>query len=507
VRAGKIVPLRELAPVVAGHKAAGRTVVLAHGVFDLMHLGHIRHFQDARRQGDVLVVTVTPDRFVNKGPGRPVFTERLRAETIAALETVDHVAVNESPTAVETIRLLQPSVYAKGSDYERSEDDLTGEITNEERAVREAGGRMYFSHDIEFSSSHLLNSHFELFNPETSAFLESFRSRHSADDIIGLLRSFERLHVAVVGDAIIDEYVYCRAYGMASKSASIAAQELEEEPQAGGAFAIANHLAGFCGSVELITCLGAQDSREDFVRSRLAPNVDCVFLTRPDAPTTVKRRYVNAFLLSKMFETSRYNDAPLPDDVERELLLQIERRLPHADIVVVADFGHGLIGRNAIDALAERARFLALNAQTNSINHGYNVVTRYRSADYVSIDAEEAHLAHGDRAAALDGIIDQLATTLGARMFAITRGHHGSLVRGTDGSKVEVPVFSREVVDSIGAGDAFLAVTAPVAATTPDPELVGFVGNAVGALAVRIVGNKEPVDRVTLFKFVAALLK
>ena len=104
-------------------------------------------------------------------------------------------------------------------------------------------------------------------------------------------------------------------------------------------------------------------------------------------------------------------------------------------------------------------------------------------------------------------MIDDLARRLDARTFAITRGQHGSLLRGQDGATTSVPTFSREVVDSIGAGDAFLAITSPLAAQGASPELVGFVGNAVGALAVRIVGNKESVEPVALQKFVATLLK
>src|SRR6187399_162667 len=98
----KVVSLERLALLVRDYQAAGRSVVHCHGVFDPMHVGHIRHFKDARRFGDVLIVTVTPDRFVNKGPHRPVFSEDLRAESIAALSSVDHVGINEYPTAVQT---------------------------------------------------------------------------------------------------------------------------------------------------------------------------------------------------------------------------------------------------------------------------------------------------------------------------------------------------------------------------------------------------------------------
>src|SRR5438045_524220 len=97
-------------------KSAGK-VVLAHGVFDLLHMGHVRHLEEARGLGSILVVSVTADRFVNKGPGRPVFSQILRAEMLAALAYVDWVIVSEAPTAEQVIDTIKPDVYVKGVEY------------------------------------------------------------------------------------------------------------------------------------------------------------------------------------------------------------------------------------------------------------------------------------------------------------------------------------------------------------------------------------------------------
>ena len=120
MRAEKIKTLTELAAILERERSAGKSIVNCHGVIDLLHVGHIRHLEAARKLGDVLVVTVTPDRWVNKGPHRPAFTEQLRAEALASLECVDYVALNEWPTAVETIRLLRPDFYVKGKEIGRA---------------------------------------------------------------------------------------------------------------------------------------------------------------------------------------------------------------------------------------------------------------------------------------------------------------------------------------------------------------------------------------------------
>lgn len=503
----KIKALGELARVLEGERARGRRVVQCHGVFDLLHPGHIRHLEAARREGDVLVVTITPDRFVNKGPGRPVFNERLRAESVAALEPVDHVALTESPTAVDAIRALRPAVYAKGSDYRDPAEDLTGKIDDERLAVETVGGRVHFTDEITFSSSGLLNVHFDVYPEEAQAFLREFRERYSADAVIGALKRLRHMKVLLIGDAIIDEYHYVASMGKSPKELLVATRYLREEHFAGGILACANHVAGFCARVDLVTVLGALDTREAFVRASLRPNVRPTFFVRPDTGTIVKRRFVEQAFLSKMFEIAFLEDSELPAPVAEEVVAHLRGILEDYDLVLVADYGHGFLTRDLVLQLAAGARFLAVNAQTNSANAGFNLVTKYPRADYVCIDEPEVRLALHDRTSSIPDIIRRVAKDLAARRVAITRGHHGSMTYEEPDGFCAVPVLSREVVDRIGAGDAYLAVTSPCAAAGYPMDLVGLIGNAVGALAVRIIGNRTPVEPVPLFKFITALLR
>src|SRR2546426_2095815 len=138
----KIKRIDELAEVLAALRAASKKVVHCHGVFDLLHIGHIKHLEAARKLGDALVVTLTPDRFVNKGPHRPAFPERLRAEALASLACVDFVAINEWPTAVETIERLRPDFYVKGVVHEAGKRDHTDAIDKEANAVQSVGGEL-----------------------------------------------------------------------------------------------------------------------------------------------------------------------------------------------------------------------------------------------------------------------------------------------------------------------------------------------------------------------------
>ena len=156
----KIFKLEKLAKTIHLLKSEGKKVVHCHGCFDLMHPGHIKHFQTAKNMGDILIVTVTPDIYVDKGPNRPVFNEKLRAESIAALECVDFVAINKWQTAEETLRFLRPDIYVKGQEFENMEDK-TGKLQKEKEILKEIGIQMCYTHEIVFSSTELIKKYFK----------------------------------------------------------------------------------------------------------------------------------------------------------------------------------------------------------------------------------------------------------------------------------------------------------------------------------------------------------
>ena len=133
--AKKLDHLQDLVPILERLRADNKRIVHCHGVFDLLHIGHIRHFEQARKLGDVLVVTLTPDRYVNKGTNRPAFTETLRAEFLSSLSCIDYVSINLWPTAVETIPMLRPHVFVKGSEF-RNLNDTIGHVSKEGEAIR-----------------------------------------------------------------------------------------------------------------------------------------------------------------------------------------------------------------------------------------------------------------------------------------------------------------------------------------------------------------------------------
>ena len=507
----KVRNVNELAVILEKLKRNGKKIIHCHGVFDLLHPGHVRHFHAAKALGDILVVTITPDKYVNRGPGRPVFTEALRAEFIAALESVDYVAINLWPTAVETIKKLKPNVYVKGQDYADPEKDETHGISLEKEAIVLVGGEIHFTNDITFSSSSLLNEYFEVYPEPAQSFLKSFRKEHSADEIIEKLKELKNVKVLTIGETILDKYAFMASMvGKPSKGSHMAARFLSEETHAGGILACANHLANFCGSVDVITAIG-NGGEEGFVRSHLKPNVNLKLFYYDKAPTIVKKRFIDSAFLSKMFEEYVIDDKPSPE-LERQIkicLADTFRKSGHYDLVLVLDYGHGLLTPDLIEFICSQKKFLAVNAQTNAANAGFNLITKYRRANYFCLDDRELRLAFHDNYGGINSLIEQLASSVSLPGgVAVTRGHLGVTTYDVENRRFfEAPVLSQKIVDTTGAGDAFLALTAPCMAKEFPMDLVAFIGNVAGALAVGFLGNKSSIEVDPFFKFITALLK
>jgi len=503
----KACTVEELARIAERERAAGKRVVLCHGVFDLLHIGHLRYFNQAREMGDVLLVTLTPDAYVDKGPNRPAFTQAMRLEAVTSLSKVDYAAVNEWPTAVETIRRIRPDVYVKGSDFTDAASDRTGKLAEEKAACEAVGAELAFTRDVIFSSTTLINRFFSSYPEEVREYLQLFSRRYPLKALTGWLERMAGLKVMVIGDTILDDYRYCSTIGVATKDPALVVREESGDLFVGGALAVANHLAGLAGSVKLFTVIGGRDDREPFIRENLRPNVEPHFAIHRDAPTITKRRFIEGYSSNKLFEV--YEMAPSGPDAETDAAFveAVGRAIGDCDLVVMADFGHGTVSPALRALAAGSARFLAVNAQTNAGNKGKHHVSLYPRADYLSLAYPELQLENRDGETDDRALAERVMADMGAKALAVTMGKKGSIQVNAAGEFVKTPALAVKVLDRIGSGDAFLSITSLAACLDAPLEVLGFLGNVAGALAVNVMGNKDPIDAAQVEKFVTALLK
>ena len=502
----KVLSLDRLKKTVNVQKKKHKLIVHCHGVFDLVHPGHLKHFEDAKKLGDILIVTISPDHYVNKGPGRPVFNQRLRLEHLSALEMVDYVAVNDSPSAVETILYLKPNIYVKGKEYENLED-LTGNVLREKEAIESVGGKIAFIGSTIYSSTQLLNSYFSVLSSQAEDYLKNLRKKYSVDQVISQIKNLKDVSVVVIGEVIVDDYFFCRPLGLANKSVTVNAKYMRSESHLGGAGAISNHVAGFCDKVHLISTLGTDNDQFHFIEQSLHSNVSTKFFKREGTPTTVKRRFLDSNH-HRLFELSFLDDRVLTQKEETEISDYISATLDQFDIVIVADYGHGFIsGTSVIDSICSTKSYLAINTQTNSANRGFNLATKYDRANYICLDRTELKLATNMPHKSVQELVTKLAERIHVDMISITEGHEGSTTWEKSNSFYKSPALTSETIDATGAGDAYFSMTSICTGFGFSPDLAAFIGNCAGAILVRMLGNRSSVDRVDIEKIITALLK
>jgi rfaE bifunctional protein kinase chain/domain/rfaE bifunctional protein nucleotidyltransferase chain/domain len=508
--ARKILSIDELGEAADVLHQQGKKIVLCHGVFDLLHVGHLRHLKSAAEHGDVLVVSITGDKYVNKGPDRPAFPSELRAELLAGLELVDYVTVVEEPSAAPSICAAKPDCFVKGGEYFDPKLDITGKIVAEKELVESFGGQLVFTRDITFSSSNLLNKFFASHDEAARDYLTKLRRTDFEAEFTRLLERIEGMRFVVIGETIIDRYVYVDAMGKAAKENIIATLHRNEEVFAGGVIAVANNLAALSPNVELITVVGDPELGENYeklVREHLDPSIKATFISLPGAPTVQKTRFVEPTYVRKLFEVYNMDDRPMSAEIENKFHEMLSQKLDSADVAIVCDFGHGMISNRTVELLEREARFLAVNTQSNAGNIGYNLVDKYHRADLVCLDATEARLAVRDKHASVPEIVsERLPELVQCPNIIVTHGRAGCYTR-TNGTSTHIPSVGGSVIDTVGAGDAFFALAAPCVAAGASCEIGGFVGNVAGAIKIGIVGHRRYLTRFEIQRYISTLLK
>ena len=500
----KIIPFEHAAALFADLRAAGKTIVHCHGTFDMIHPGHIVHFEEAKALGDILVVTITAEKHVNKGPGRPYFNDQLRSRWAAALACVDYVVVVPHPAAVEAIECVRAHFYCKGREYENQANDVTGNIADDVAAVKRVGGEMRYVGSIVFSSTRMLNEHFDPYPPEVKSFCRKVAQICTPTQFRDIVDGFQNLKVLIIGDIIFDKYTTLEVQGLTSKNRILSGRFVGEEMQAGGALAVYRHIREFTSNVRLIGFAGTEPWLDRTLGDFLAPEADLI-VRSPDFTTVVKQRYVEPRYegkeLPKLFSVNFINKRAPGESLQRQLLDVIRREIRNYDLVLVMDFGHGVMEDAVRDYVQDNAPFLALNCQTNSNNHGFNLINRkYRRADVFTLDQTEITLAIGRRDIDHGKELTGLAMLLGSRYAWLTRGGMETLGRNCVKELSSCSAFERTIVDTLGAGDAFCAVAALAATARVPLDVATFMGQLAGAQAVKIVGNSEPIRKAKLLK-------
>ena len=397
----KIIPFLKLKNFVRKLKKSGSKIIHCHGTFDLVHPGHVIHFEEAKSLGDILIVTITGEKYVNKGPGKPFFDDNLRSKTVANLEPVDYVSIVPHPAAVEAIETVCPHIYCKGKEYENPSIDVTGNFHDDLKVVKNIGGEVAYLGSITFSSSKLLNQHFSSRSEPTNTLLDNLSNEFPFKKFKKIIDAFSSLKVLLIGDLIFDKYSTVSVQGLTSKNRILSSRFIDENIQAGGVLAIFRHLREFTPNVKLLTLAGEESWLIPELNKYISKDEDWG-VHDPDFTTIIKHRYVEPLSegneLSKLFSINYISPKETSSKTKESILVKVAKNIRNFDLVLVADFGHGIMTEELRQLVQEEAPFFALNCQTNSNNFGFNIINRqYHRADSFSLDQTEMSLACGKK--------------------------------------------------------------------------------------------------------------
>ena len=339
----------------------------------------------------------------------------------------------------------------------------------------------------------------------TSEYVNKTKSEFSLGFLKEQFAKTSGLNVLVIGDTILDQYVFVTPKGRAVKDPILSVGYLKEETYAGGVLAVVNHLSGFVKSVKAVTLVGDQNNFIEFIEKAVGSNVQLKTFTKKNSPMTVKQRFVDVKHNHKMFKVEYMNEEPVSKELSDEIVRYLEQELPKYDLVLVTDFGHGFINEAIRRTLEKHAKFLAINVQVNSANMGFNYFNQYDRFDFISMDEFELRMPMGMRFEPFEEVARKAQERyFKNNPFLITRSNKGAtLFRGN--SAFDAPALAGSVKDTVGAGDAVFAIASLLVLEKAPDKLIPFMANCAGGVKVKYLGNKESVTREKLLDFAGSV--
>ena len=504
----KILSLEQLCKKINILKKRKKIVVHCHGVFDLLHLGHIRHFEEAKKNGDILIVTVTSNKFVNKGPNRPMFNANQRLEALSALHFVDFVAENDSSDAIKLIKFLKPNIYCKGPDYKKSNNDLSQKIQLEEKAIKSVKGKIIYTKSDTFSSSSIINDYINFYDKDQSTFLKQLKKNIKFSYINQNINKCKKNKVLLIGEAIIDQYVFCESQGKSGKEPVLTMRILKTEEYLGGILAIAKHISEFVHSITIVTMLGQNNKYFQYIKKRMPSNVKIIHINKKNSPTILKTRYIESLNKRKLLGIYDINDTLLDSNDEKKFQKLIIQHSKSKDLIITCDYGHGLISSSSSKLICKLSKFKTLNAQINSSNLHYYSLEKYNNVDLIVINESEIRYHLRNRESKTEVLIKNLSKIIKAKTIVVTRGAIGAILYDTKTRKFHnVPAFASKIVDKIGSGDALFAILSVMLKNRIDINVSLFLSSLIAGDNVENINNSYFTTKNSILKKINHMMK
>ena len=480
-----------------------KKVILCHGVFDVVHPGHIRHLAYAKTKADILVVSITADKFITKGIYRPHVPQNLRALNLAAFEMVDYVIIDENPNPHKIIKSLKPDYFAKGFEY--TAKGLPKATMLEKKFLSSYGGKLLFTPgDVVFSSSKFLNLSLPNLDLEKLLLLLK-NNKLSFEDLKESLNKIKNTQVHVVGDTIVDSYSRTNFIGGQTKTPTFSVLFDKKEDFIGGAAVVALHLKAAGAKVEFTTVLG-DDHLGRYVKKELTlKGIKVNSLSDNNRPTTNKNTFISSGY--RLLKVDTLDNTPISDETVNSIISKIKKS--RNKILIFSDFRHGIFHSNSLFKLLKSTSKKTFKVGDSQVASRWGNITEFKNFDLITPNEREARFALADQDSTVGTLAALLKEKSKYKNLILKLGARGVFCASNKNKgreRFSVGSFSDEVLDAVGSGDALLAYSSLVLKVTNSLVLSSIIGSIAAACECEIDGNK-PIKIENVFQKIEAIEK
>jgi rfaE bifunctional protein nucleotidyltransferase chain/domain len=462
-----------------------KKIILCHGVFDIVHPGHIRHFAHCKEKASILVVSLTKDIYIDKGKYRPFVPEKLRAFNLAALELVDYVIIDENKHPARLLQMIKPSFFAKGMEYSDLKNPLT---RNESKIVESYGGKMIFSPgDFVMSSTRIINTEEPDLKYEKLKLLMDTENI-GFNDLRKILKKIENTKIHILGDTIVDTNTECEVIGGLHKTPTLSIVKKNSENYLGGAAIVASHFKSFSKHVTLTT-LFSNDSNGRFAKNKIDKlKIKLNVIHEEGRPTTNKNSYLVS--MHKLLKVDEVNNSPI-----LKTTLDSMKKILESDknqIIIFSDFRHGIFNNQSIDDLIGSVKKSTFKAADSQVASRWGNITDFKYFDLITPTEKEARYSLLEQDMPIRTLISDLKNKSKAKNIILKLGEKGLIALSKNQKDyIVIDSFVSSLKDSNGAGDALLAYSAATLFHTKSLIIASILGTLAASCKCEIYGNQS----------------
>ena len=479
-----------------------KIIGMVHGVFDVLHVGHIKYFEEAKKKCDYLIASVTHSKYVkNKSPNKPIFNHNDRISVLKSLKFFNKVIISENETAEVNIKKFKPNLYFKGLDYKKNKDKSEN-LKKEINEIKKYGGKIYYTNSKLYSSSKIINHKFDYISSDSIKYLKSINLTKIKNNISNFKKIKKK--VLVYGEPIIDTYEYVRPSGKSNKASIISTIQLNSKSYGGGAFLVSNLLNDYIKKTNIVYF--HNKSNENLLKKYLEAKINKIPI-KSDLKIIRKIRFLDNYSSTKLFQVTKNETLLLNQISKNKLKKYLIKNISKFDYFFVFDYGYNHIFKELLPILKKNKKKLIVNCQSNSYNFGFNRADKYLNCEILGLDEPEFRLLLNDKTENIKKLIfknKRKFKNIGT--LIVTTGKNGCHIF-SKGRYYFVPSIIKNMKDTTGCGDVFLTIFSILNISKLfNVKEIAIISHIAAGIHGSYLGNNKNIDLIKLIQVTKNIL-